>query len=90
MKSKLKTKGIALVLETALDKAYANLQLGEPSKKIGKIMSKGTLKIAAEIKEQLRDEARREEKRKKEALKKAKKAEKKVKKKISSLESVTA
>jgi hypothetical protein len=90
MKSKLKAKGIAIVLESALDKAYANLQLGEPSKKISKIMSRATKGIALEIKSHLKEEARREKKRKNEEKLKARKAEKKLKKKVARLQQMSA
>lgn len=89
MKSKLKTKGLAIVLEAALDKAYTNLQLGEPSRKISKILSRASKSIAADLKEQLKDQAQKEKKRKKKELEKARKAEKKLKK-AARLEKISA
>ena len=64
---------LGLRIETGLSQLYTTLQIGEPTKKIRKILAKSAKKISKEIKEHLKDEAKRKAKQKKADLKALKK-----------------
>lgn len=80
MDDKLGTRDISDRIETAFGQAYADLEIGEPPKKIRKSISNAVKKIVREIKSHLKNELKRNAKAQIKELKKLKDSTRKKKK----------
>jgi hypothetical protein len=76
MDDKLVTKDISDRIETAFGQAYANLEIGEPPRKIRKTISHAVKKIVKEINLHVKKEIKRNAKAQLKELKKLKKQRK--------------